>query len=724
MHVTGDWIVPRIAGEPWLRGPAALPLDRARLRQAAAAGCSPFHNAARLASGVLVAGRVLVRLPRRARLAAGREAARGRRAPLLLLLGSIGLMVHAHEALPELAALAAAVRARSPCCRTRSAGRCSPALAFGAALGLAVPRGRAGSRRRRSAAAVAGAHAACPAWRTARALPFLGCRCARGRALVAAAGRSRSRSARPSSLADVVVRRHAAARRLLGQPALLPRHRRAGSPGPRGRSRSGRCGRCAAHWREPRLFVPARRVAARRSPAFAFCGPPQDVNLHRAAARRSRCSARRASRSCAAARPPRSTGSACMTFGFFAALVWLGYVAMLTGVPPKSPATSPRPRRASRRSSAAARFCVALALTLGWLYLVFFTARSPMRGVTRWAAGIALLWGSFADAVDALGRLPEELPQRRAAAALEDAGGRAAASRSRASACRSARRSTTTPASAPQPFEPAQADARARCSSCRAARSDERDGPAPRWRKLADVGRPGDQHRALPPLSAAEQMTRLNTTPPTECPAWAKLARARRELARGAAARPVRAATPRARRSSSPTRRACARLFAPAPRRADAAPARAARRRARPAGWRDALFAGEPINTTEERAALAHGAARGRRGAAEVHATLERMRDSGRQGPRRRQFAASSTSASAAPTSARACSPTRSATPRSTCTSPRTSIRPTSSARSPDAEPATTLFIVGLKTFTTAETLANAARGEGAGGRHGRLSSR
>ena len=39
---------------------------------------------------------------------------------------------------------------------------------------------------------------------------------------------------------------------------------------------------------------------------------------------------------------------------------------------------------------------LALALTLGWLYLVFFTTRSPMRSVLRWASGIVLLWGMFA----------------------------------------------------------------------------------------------------------------------------------------------------------------------------------------------------------------------------------------------------------------------------------------------------------------------------------------
>jgi hypothetical protein len=38
----------------------------------------------------------------------------------------------------------------------------------------------------------------------------------------------------------------------------------------------------------------------------------------------------------------------------------------------------------------------AVLLAAGWLYLVFFTASSPLRSVARWAGGIVLLWGTFA----------------------------------------------------------------------------------------------------------------------------------------------------------------------------------------------------------------------------------------------------------------------------------------------------------------------------------------
>jgi hypothetical protein len=31
-----------------------------------------------------------------------------------------------------------------------------------------------------------------------------------------------------------------------------------------------------------------------------------------------------------------------------------------------------------------------------WVYLMFFTAYSPTRSIARWAAGIILLWGTFA----------------------------------------------------------------------------------------------------------------------------------------------------------------------------------------------------------------------------------------------------------------------------------------------------------------------------------------
>ena len=53
MHVTGDWVVPRVAGQPWLDDPPLyhwLALAFGKLLGALV----PFHNGARLASGACV----------------------------------------------------------------------------------------------------------------------------------------------------------------------------------------------------------------------------------------------------------------------------------------------------------------------------------------------------------------------------------------------------------------------------------------------------------------------------------------------------------------------------------------------------------------------------------------------------------------------------------------------------------------------------------------------
>src|SRR5574341_480645 len=93
MHVSGDWVVPRLAGEPWLEHPPLyhwIALAFGKLLGWAI----PFHGAARLASGLCVLAALWL-----AYRAAGAAA-------LLLLAGSVGLVVHTHEAIPELAALA------------------------------------------------------------------------------------------------------------------------------------------------------------------------------------------------------------------------------------------------------------------------------------------------------------------------------------------------------------------------------------------------------------------------------------------------------------------------------------------------------------------------------------------------------------------------------------------------------------------------------------------
>ena len=171
-----------------------------------------------------------------------------------------------------------------------------------------------------------------------------------------------------------------------------------------------------------------------------------------------------------------------MTFGFFAVLVWLGYVAMMTGLPPKH---RQQLRQDWRRASCAQFDLLPFARRRSrsrsaWLYLAFFTAPSPTRGVARWAAGVALLWGTFAtlwlpwaDHIKSYRSVALQLQGRRCRRAP-------AASPQASSPRRSAPRSATTPASAPsrcrRAGQPAAVPLPASCRAIRAARS--RPGPA------------------------------------------------------------------------------------------------------------------------------------------------------------------------------------------------------------------------------------------------------
>ncbi len=124
--------------------------------------------------------------------------------------------------------------------------------------------------------------------------------------------------------------------------------------------------------------------------------------------------------------------------------------------------------------------------------------------------------------LDAVGRLPEELPLGGAAAALEDPGGARAASRRGRSGCRRPRRSTTMPASARVPIdivkpERLSAASRAGQPEARVRRARRRLGEARRRRPARATGPSAIASTAL-------EVDSLNTISPTECPSWAKLA--------------------------------------------------------------------------------------------------------------------------------------------------------------------------------------------------------
>jgi len=472
MHASGDWVVPRVAGEPWLDNPPLyhwLALGAGKLLGWAL----PFHSAARLASGLCVLAALWL-LTRTA----------GAAAPLLVL-GSIGFMVHAHEAVPELAALAAACAAYAVLPRAHE----RPLLmggAFGAALGLAflalgplVPAALA--------LAVAAAHAVCPAWRSWRALPFLAAAALAGALL--AASWPWALAARAPALLDAWWAHTAQAH---GAPLGNLRYFLVtGSwfTWPAWPLAAWALWARRSEWREPRLFVPAAAVALTLAALAAF-GPAQDVGTIALLAPLALLGAEgvaRLRRGAAAA----LDWFAVMCFTFFAGLVWLGYVAMMLGVPPKIAHNFAKTAPGFEPHFAAAPLLLALALMLGWLYVAFFTAPSPMRGVTRWAAGVTLLWGSFA----ALWMPWADYQKSYSAVALQ------LRSRVPADAGCIAGQNLGVPQRAALSYHAGlrtEPRSRAGAQGCRlllvqGTPRDERDGPDARWSKLADVGRAGDK---------------------------------------------------------------------------------------------------------------------------------------------------------------------------------------------------------------------------------------
>ena len=389
MQNTGDWLVPRIAGEPWIEDPPFY--HWVALAFAKSFGwVMPLHGAVRLASGLFVLAALwfIYLAARHWAPEAERRATAG--AAALVLAGSIGLIVHAHEAVPDLAALAATCAAFVFLSRAerRPLGA---GIGFGASLGFAfLSAGPVAPAALGVAALIA--PVACASLRTRRAWPFLGAALVAG-AIVAGSW--------PLVLA-------------LRAPELAAPWWSAATQ-PRGAFLGNlRYYMVTASWfawpawplalwalwsrrktlLEPRTFVPLAALVLSLG-AVAFAGPMQDINgivllppLALLAAQ---------------GIGPLRRGAAnaldwfgVMTFSFFAALVWLGYVSMMTGLPQRVAKNFIKAAPGYAPQFELLPFLAALALAAGWLVLVAWTKPSPTRGVLRWAGGIALLWGTFA----------------------------------------------------------------------------------------------------------------------------------------------------------------------------------------------------------------------------------------------------------------------------------------------------------------------------------------
>ena len=486
MAVGGGLLVPRVAGGLWLFDPPLYHWVAAAFG-AALGPLLAFHTAARLASGVFVALALwFVYLAARAWEPEAEKRASMAAAAMLLVLGSVGLMVHAHEALPELAGLAALAGALAvlPHAPRRPV---LAALGFGAALGLTAL-ASSWMAPLALALAVLAARFACRAWRTPALTLFLAI--ALPLALIVAASWPLALALRaPGAFAE-------------WRALTFPGYLRPAS-GLRFYLVTGSWFTWPAwplalwtawylrrQWREPRLLVPGATLALMML-LYPIWGSTEDVDLIVFLAPFALFAApaifimRRG-----------AVGAldwfGVLVFAFFTLAVWFFYLVLTFGVPgPVARIIEPiAPGYVPRFSFLAVLF--ALALAVAWHYLIFFAERAPTRSLARWAGGIVLLWGTgamllmpwvdYQKAYRSVAlQLKENLPANAGCVSQKALGVSQAAALDYHAGIRA------------RVFDPLRPDA------CRflivqgTAEEEIDDPPSARWRKLAEVGRPGDR---------------------------------------------------------------------------------------------------------------------------------------------------------------------------------------------------------------------------------------
>ncbi len=485
MATSGTPLVPRIAGQPWLYDPPLyhwLATAFGKLFQSVL----EFHSAARLASGALVlAAFWLIYVAARDWAAEHEDRRTSAAAALLVLLGSVGLILHAHEALPELASLAALCGALAVLPHAARRPLEAGAL-FGAALGCAAL-SAVWIAPASLLVAVIIAHVACPEWRTRGALVFIAV------SLVVA---SVIAASWPLALAwrapDAYALWRTVAWQPLGEPlANLRYFLVTGSwfAWPAWPLALWAAWSLRRRWSEPRLFVPAVSSLLMLLLA-AYWGPAQDVNLIPLLAPLALLATQGAlclRRGAAGA----LDWFGVLGFGFFGALVWFCWFAMLTGMPARLAGNFTRAAPGFVLEFKLLYVAFALLLAAAWVYLVFFTTRSPMRSLLRWAAGIVLLWSTgsmlLMSWVDyqrsyrsvAL-QLRSKIPVGPGCIAQKSLGVSQAAALDYHGGIRA------------RAFDPVRPNA---CPLLlvQGSPKHEFDGPGAGWVKLADVGRPGDR---------------------------------------------------------------------------------------------------------------------------------------------------------------------------------------------------------------------------------------
>jgi len=369
---SGDWLLPRLAGEVWPDLPSLYHWVAALLGTLLG-GLLPFHDAARLASPLFGALALLL-LALTARTWHGPEA--GRAAPLLLI-GSIGLLVPLHEAQPAAAVLAghAALYAglALPEKRSRLAG-----LLMG--LGLAVAflsDGLSGvlpvlplllwplAKQRWQALAIA----VCSL--LALGGGWLALLASSHPAPLALWWQTELQSVAPTGWPD---RSHAKFLAWFAWPvlplagwAVWAQRRRLSQPGMAIPFIGLLCALIAFLLREPR-------------PASSLALMPPLVLLATVGADRLRRGAANA-----------LDWFGMMTFSLVIALIWLGGIAMLTGWPPKIARNFAKLEPGFVAQTSLFALAVAGIATLVWLAALGLR-RSPWRAAVHWSIGLTVMW--------------------------------------------------------------------------------------------------------------------------------------------------------------------------------------------------------------------------------------------------------------------------------------------------------------------------------------------
>jgi 4-amino-4-deoxy-L-arabinose transferase-like glycosyltransferase len=379
----GQWLIPNLAGEPFLEdGPFHYWI--AALTAKLLGWALPTHDGARVASGVMIAAAfAFVNLG--ARELYCKPAAPG---AVLTLLGCLGLLVHAHEALAETSMLAGqalawygiALATRRP----RHAGwvlgtglavaflsKGPAAVIAPAAVALLAPALAEGWRRREypltllaAALTVAGL---CGGWLAL----------AEGRAAGFAAAwwqANLSQFGRPAAWAVGYWAETLAWATWPAWPlafwTLWDERRRRFEPGTRMLIAALAVSLVVLFvLRDPRefyslpLLLPLSLLAGAGVPSLR-----------------------------------RGAGNALAWFGVMTALflglgLWLCWFAMMTGVPPTIAHNFAKLEPGHVPQFSWTVFGSAFAFTAAWLWLILRSERSAFRGVTYWAASITLLWG-------------------------------------------------------------------------------------------------------------------------------------------------------------------------------------------------------------------------------------------------------------------------------------------------------------------------------------------